>query len=72
MSGAELQSTVKRLSRVEKLKLIQFIVSELAKQEKTATLKNSETYPIWSPYDAFEAADTLYNELKKENIHYGQ
>ncbi len=70
MSLVELQSSVKILSRVEKLSLIQFIVSELAKEEGSTIFKNGGVYPIWSPYDAFEAADTLYNELKKEKISY--
>lgn len=70
MSLTEVQSSVKTLSRFEKLRLIQFIVSELSIEEGDTMLKNGETYPIWSPYNAFEAADTLYNELKKEKISY--
>ena len=70
MSLLELQSSVKTLSRVEKLELVQFIVSDLAVEEGATILKNGGKYSIWSPYDAFEAADTLYNELKKENISY--
>ena len=68
MSFSELESTVKVLSRVEKLKLIQVIVSELAKEESTTMLKDGGTYSIWSPYDAFEAADILHDELEKEKI----
>ena len=59
MSLAELQSSVKTLSRFEKLRLIQFIVSELAIEEGDAILKSGGTYPIWSPYDAFEAAEYI-------------
>lgn len=70
MSLAELQSSVKTLSRFEKFRLIQFIVSELAIEEGDTILRSDGTYPIWSPHDAFEAADILYNELKKENISY--
>jgi hypothetical protein len=70
MSYAEIQSSVRKLSRVEKLGLIQFIISELAKEEGINLIKDSDSYPIWSPFDAFEASDILYSELKKEKIYY--
>jgi hypothetical protein len=70
MSYAELQSSVKELSKIEKLGLIQFIVSELAKEEGINLIKDRDIYPIWSPYEAFEASDILYEALKKEKIIY--
>lgn len=70
MSYAELQSSVKQLSRVEKLGLIQFIASELAKEEGINLIKDRDAYPVWSPFDAFEASDILYEALKKEKITY--
>lgn len=72
MSYVELQSSVKKLSKAEKLGLIQFIVSELARDEGMNIIRDSDAYPVWSPYDAFEAVDVLYQELKKENIVYDE
>jgi hypothetical protein len=37
---------------------MQFLVSELA-QEETDLLKPDLSYPVWSPYDATEAANTM-------------
>lgn len=70
MSYAEIQLSIKKLSRREKLRLIQFIVSELANEEGINLIRDSDSYAVWSPFDAVEAADALYEELKKENIFY--
>jgi hypothetical protein len=42
---------------------MQFLVSELAAEE-TDLLKPDLDYPVWSPYDAFEAANTMLQVLK--------
>lgn len=34
-----------------------------AEEESSLLLKNGEEYPIWSPYNAHEAAETLIEEL---------
>jgi hypothetical protein len=39
------------------LYIVQVLVSELAQQEADL-IKPGQTIPIWSPYDAFEAANT--------------
>jgi hypothetical protein len=48
---------------IEALYLMQFLVSELA-QEELDVLKPGLAYPVWSPYDAVEAADTMLAVLK--------
>jgi hypothetical protein len=51
------------LDRHEKLFIIQFLVSELSQEEgKIIVAKNS--YPIWSPVDAHDAATVLKNLLE--------
>ena len=30
----------------------------------------NQAYPIWTPYNALEAAETLLNALKEEQITY--
>jgi len=62
MISAELLTTLRTLSRGEKLHILQVLVSELA-QEEAQLLRPGGIYPIWSPYDAYEAADTLLTML---------
>ncbi len=72
MYSIKIEKTVKRLSRNDKFRLVQFILSDLAEEECAVILKNGEEYPVWSPYNAQpynaqEAAETLMNELNKHN-----
>lgn len=63
---AELLPTLKDLSRTDKLRVMQFLVSELAKEEE-ALLHANEDYPVWSPYNSYEAANVLLEILKVED-----
>ncbi len=63
MNVTELLPQLHQLSRADKLYVMQFLVSELA-QEETNLLKPDLPYPVWSPYDAFEAANTMLKVLK--------
>jgi hypothetical protein len=62
MVSSELISTLKGLSRSDKLHIMQILISELAQQEMEL-IKPNHAYPVWSPYDAFEAADTMLKVL---------
>ncbi|MBF0228744.1 MAG: hypothetical protein HQK63_04020 [Desulfamplus sp.] len=65
----ELKSAITTLSKIEKFSLIQFIIYDLAKEEESLSmLKNGNEYPIWSPYNADDAAAILLNELDKIDI----
>ncbi len=70
MPFIELQSVIKPLPRLEKLQLIQWMIAELAQEEAALMLQPGTTYPVWSPYEAFDAADTLWRELQKETTAY--
>ena len=48
---------------MEKLYIMQFLISELV-QEENELFQPDVAYPIWSPYDAFEAAAMM---LKVQN-----
>jgi hypothetical protein len=48
----ELWPKLKELSRIEKLRVMHF--------------EDEASYPVWSPYEAFDAADTLMQVLKEE------
>jgi hypothetical protein len=58
MIPTDLLTTLHDLDRVDKLFVMQFLVSELA-QKEGALLRAGMEYPIWSPYDAHEAAVTM-------------
>jgi hypothetical protein len=64
-SLADLLPVLHELSRADKLRLMQFLVLELAQEEDIPVRLNSE-YTIWSPYDAFGAAHALRDILKKD------
>ncbi len=61
----ELLSALHGLNRADKLRVMQFLVFELAREEG-GLLQSDVAYSIWSPYDSFEAANTLLKVLKEE------
>ena len=66
MSLSELLPILQELPRADKLRIIQLMASELAKEDETILLENQGDYPIWSPHDAFQAADTLLKVLAED------
>lgn len=62
MVSSELISTLRKLNRADKFYIMQVLISELAQQE-TELIKPDQSYPVWSPYDAVEAANTMLNVL---------
>lgn len=62
LASKELISTLRDLSRADKFYVMQVLLSELAQQE-TDLIKPDQSYPVWSPYDANEAADTMLKVL---------
>jgi hypothetical protein len=69
LSLAELLPKLRALSRADKLRVMQFLIAELAREEGK-TLQADTDYPVWSPYDAFEAAAGLLEALKEAQIDY--
>jgi hypothetical protein len=63
MSTADLFPTLRGLSRAEKLKVMQFLIAELAKEEEP-TLQAGATYSLWSPLNSHEAAHKLSQLLE--------
>lgn len=57
MINEEILDTLRKLNRTEKLEALQVLAHELAQEEKVS-LPNMD-FPIWSPYDSYEAAETL-------------
>jgi hypothetical protein len=66
MSLVELLPNINSLSRVEKLRLIQLLAQELAEGEDNTAIAANRSYPVWSPDQAFSAAETLLQVLRAE------
>ena len=66
MTLNELLSELKDLNRADKLRAMQFLVLELAKEEDAVFIQDA-SYPVWSPYGAAEAANTLLGMLQEGN-----
>ena len=66
MSYSELLSTLQTLSRADKLKVMQFLVQELAAEEEALLLQPGATYSVWSPYNSHNAAQKLAVLLEED------
>ena len=53
------------LSRADKLLVIQHLAIDLV-QEERALLEMGASYPIWTPLEAYDAADSLLKMLDGE------
>lgn len=66
MTIVELLPQLRALPRIEKIRAVQFLIGEIAREESLPPFTNGADYPIWSPYDAFEAATTLHDLLEQD------
>jgi len=66
MSLLDLLATAKTLCRADKIRLVQYLVDDLAREEGVASLETGAAYPIWTPVHAFEAAATMLETLDKQ------
>ena len=66
MSLVEILPDVQSLPRADKLRLIQFLAQELAEAEAPPAFVAGQSYPVWSPDEAFAAAETLLRTLREE------
>ena len=66
MTLSELIPALHGLPRAEKLRAIQLLAADVAREEGDKGIASEGTYPIWSPYDAFEGAATLMRVLDEE------
>ena len=67
MSLIELLTGAKTLSRADRIRLVQHLIADLAREEGVAPLEAGTAYPIWTPLQAFEAAATMLEALGKRN-----
>jgi len=66
MSFVEMLPEVRALSRIDKLRLIQVLAEDLAQAEESTPFAAGQTYPLWSPDRAYDAAAVLLRELEAE------
>jgi hypothetical protein len=64
MSLNELFPVVKSLPRADRLRLMQLLVIDLAQEEGISLFEAEAEYPVWTPLNAFDAAETLMQLLQ--------
>lgn len=64
MTLAEILPEIRCLPRLEKLQLIQMLAAEIASEGGDAVELPTEPLPVWSPWDSYEAAETLAKLLE--------
>ena len=64
MSLVEVLPEVQSLSRLDKLRLIQFLAQELERDDG-GLIEPGQSYPVWSPDRAFSAAAVLLQALEE-------
>jgi hypothetical protein len=63
---SDLLPTLRSLPRSDKICAIQLLAGELAREEEEMpAIQAGASFPIWTPFDAFDAAAKLLEELKK-------
>jgi hypothetical protein len=66
MLSEQLLNELHKLNRTEKLQIVQILVNELTLEESAGkTTQQPTQYEVWSPYDAFEAANRLQAMLNE-------
>jgi hypothetical protein len=63
MTLTDLMSQIKELPKIDKLRLMQFLATELVKEEDVNFFVANQEYPVWSPYHCSEAANVLMDLL---------
>jgi hypothetical protein len=65
MAPEDLLTAVRALPRADKLRLVHLLVVELAREEKVPLVEEEGPFPVWTPYDAFDAAGALWEALRQ-------
>ena len=68
MTLSEILPTIQSLPRADKLRLIQILATDVARDEGVALDMADQTVPIWSPHDSFEGAATLLRVLDDDKV----
>ena len=77
MTVQELLPLVRQLDKADKLRLMQFLLQEFAQDEGITMpapeqlFEPDQTYPVWSPTKAHQAANVLLDLLEKDAVTGG-
>jgi hypothetical protein len=63
MLVTDLLPTLQSLPHSDKIQAVQFLVSQLEREEVMELLMPPELYPRWSPFNAIDAAEGLLKML---------
>jgi hypothetical protein len=66
MTLADVLPNARKLSAIEKLKLIRILAEDLDTAENIAPLESFKTYEFQTPYDSFGAGVILMETLKQD------
>lgn len=69
MTLAEVLPAARRLSAMEKLKLIRILAEDLDMAENISPLEPFKTYDLPTPYDSFGAGAILMEALKQSKLN---
>jgi hypothetical protein len=61
----DLLPALRSLPRSDKLRVIELLAADLAREESPPLVEAGAIYPVWTPIDAFEAAAVFQRELEK-------
>lgn len=64
----DLLPEIRSLSRGDKLRLLQLLAADVAREESILGANDEIAPPLWSPYDEFEGAAELLNVLKANHV----
>ena len=68
MTLSEVLPTIQSLPRADKLRLIQLLAADVARDDGIALDLADKTVPIWSPHDSFQGAATLLRVLDEDKV----
>ncbi len=66
MTLMEMLPALQSLPRGDKLRLMQWLATDLAREEGVTPLPVGQPYSVWPPYGAFDAAAALLDALAKD------
>ncbi len=70
MTLADLLPDVRKLSAIEKLKLIRILAEDLDTAESISPLEPFKTYELQTPYESFGAGAVLMEALKRSDAEH--
>ncbi|MDM8558639.1 hypothetical protein [Candidatus Parabeggiatoa sp. HSG14] len=69
ISTSQLLPTLQVLPRADKLRIVLFLISQLAQEEGIDSSSVTGNYLDWKLYDASSAANTLLNMLAEDKLN---